>query len=54
MPGHGIQISARVPTEGFVQTDARAPSLNRAYKLLHVVVLQRYQNVKNKCKSLSY
>ena len=32
VPGHGSQISARVPTKGYVQTGAghRAPSLNRA------------------------
>ena len=30
VPGHGAQISARASAKGFVQTGARAPSLNGA------------------------
>ena len=46
MPGQGVQISARAPTKGFVQTgaSARAPSLNGALALV-VRILFSYSSI---------
>ena len=43
VPGYGTQITARAPTEGYVQTGARAPSLNRASDALQKYVFLIYE-----------